>query len=327
MDTFISWIFKAVVFGTIILYASLGEAMTEKAGHLNLGVPGIMYLSASSSFYVCLLYVNSTSSPNAFLLVMIALITAIIVGGLLGLLYSVMCVTFKCNQNVMGLLLTTFGVGFGKFLSTTLKIGDITASFAHQVFTTPIPYLSSIPYVGKLLFGYGFMTIAGVILAVVLHIFYNKTRIGLNLKAVGENPATADANGIDVTRYRYLATIFGCSLAGIAGITYTYTFASGLWSTNNNIESIGWLAVALVIFSTWRSIHLLWGSCLFGLLYWAWNFLPTILNITPFTGLTELLQIIPYFVTILVLVINSIRHKKENQPPESLGVPYFREKR
>jgi len=158
-------------------------------------------------------------------------------------------------------------------------------------------------------------------------IFFRKTRIGLNLRSIGESPATADAVGLNVSRYKYIATMIGCSLAGLGGMIYVMQFSGASWSTNNSIEALGWLAVALVIFVSWKPIHLLWGAPLFGFLFWAYAYLPNMLSINGFTGMTQVIQMLPYLVTIIVLIINSSRKKKENQPPASLGLPYFREER
>ncbi len=328
MSSFIAWLIYSVVYGSIIMMGACGETLTEKAGHLNLGVPGIMYISGFISYYATFSYENSTANPNAFLIIIIALSTALITGAVFGGLYSLMCVTFKCNQNVMGLVITTFCVGFGKFLSFCAGItSDSKASFAGQVFNASIPGLSEIPFIGPVVFGYGFMVYLTIIIAVLLDLFLKKTRPGLSLRSVGESPASADADGIDVVRYKYLATIVGCALTGLAGMIYVLGFAKGLWSTNNNIEAIGWLAVALVIFASWHPIRLIWGSIIFGFFFWAYNYLPDIVAMPTFTGFKELLKMLPYVVTIIVLIINSAKHKKENQPPESLGLSYFREER
>lgn|SRR5574344_108765 len=326
MDNIISWIMSAVIFATISIFASCGEILTEKSGHLNLGVPGIMYLSGYVSYYAAYTYSTSTTNPNKFLVVLIAILVALAVGGLLGLLYSTMCVTFKANQNVIGLLIASFGVGFGKFISLITGVNG-KATFAGQIFTSGIPFLKDIPYVGQVLFGYGIMTYLAILVAVLMHLFFKKTRCGLNLRAVGESPATADAVGINVTLYKYLGIIIGCALSGVAGMSYVLVFSSGAWSTNNNIEVIGWLAVALVIFVTWKPARLLWGAVLFGLLYWAYVYIPYWINMSNIVGITQILQMFPYLITIIILVMNSIKKSRLNQPPASLGLPYFREER
>jgi ABC-type uncharacterized transport system permease subunit len=328
MDSLVAWIVFSVIYGSIILMGALGETLTEKAGHLNLGVPGIMFISAFLSYYATYCYETSTAAPSAFLVVLISITVSLAVGGFFGFIYSAMCVTFKCNQNVMGLIITSFCVGFGKFLSLSAGITTSSkAEFSGQVYNALIPGLSSIPFIGKVVFGYGFTIYVSILIAVLMHLFLKKTRIGLNLRAVGESPASADAVGISVTSYKYLATIAGCALCGFAGMIYVLCFANGLWSTNNDIEAIGWLAVALVIFSSWHPLRLIWGSIIFGILFWANNYLSAIVPLPTFTGYKELLKMLPYLVTIIILIINSTKREKENQPPESLGLPYFREER
>ena len=325
MSSVIGWISLAIIYGTIIAIASLGETITEKAGHLNLGVPGIMYISGITSVLVAI-FLEQNNMPK-FLLVIVPFVAALAVGGLFGLIYSIFCVTFKCNQNVMGLALSAFGVGFGKFISllSTSKIVKVADTAA--LYKAGIPFLKDIPYVGQAIFSHGFTVYLTIALLIACAILFSKTRIGLNLKAVGESAAAADSAGINVSRYKYLATIIGCALCGMGGLIYVMDFAGGYWVTNNNIEAIGWLAVALVSFATWKPIHLLWGAPLFGLLFWAYSYLPSLLNITAFQGMTEILEMLPYIATIILLIINSFRKKRENQPPNSLGVSYFREDR
>jgi simple sugar transport system permease protein len=149
-----------------------------------------------------------------------------------------------------------------------------------------------------------------------------KTRIGLQLRAVGEDPATADAAGIDITRYKYVATCLGCMIAGLGGLYYVMDYANGVWS-NDAFGDRGWLAIALVIFTIWRPNVSILASILFGGLYILYLFIPTGTDL----AVKELYKMLPYVVTIVVLVITSVRNKRENQPPESLGLPYFREDR
>ena len=323
----ISWITMAISFGAILAFSSLGEIINEKAGHLNLGVPGIMYFSAICAYVCCMFYEKGNDNPIAIVTILIAIAVAFSVGALFGLIYSVVCVTFKCNQNVMGLAISTFGVGFGKFLSSALGLTNYKLAFAGKIFNYGIPLLEDIPYVGTIFFSHGFMVYIAVILCILATILFKKTRVGLNLSAVGESPATADAAGINVNGYKYVSTLIGCGLCGLGGMTYVLDYSEGLWSTNNSIESLGWLAVCLVIFVIWRPVHLIWGAPLFAFLYWAFNFIPTMIGSANFVGLNDLIQTLPYVVTIIILIINSFKKKKENQPPESLGLPYFRENR
>lgn len=325
METFISWFTIAIVYGTILSLSACGETINEKVGHLNLGIPGIRYLSGVSSFALTSRY-EGTGNPNGFVVARIAILSSFAVGAVLGFIYSLFAVTFKCNQNVLGLAIASFGVGFGKFIS--VRLGNTPKlTKANQVFNAGIPFFKDLGVVGKLFFNYGFRTYITLLILILARLFFRKTKIGLNLRAIGESPATSDAVGLNVTKYKYIATRIGCGLAGLGGRIYVRQFSTGSWSTNNNIEALGWLAVALVIFASWKPVHLIWGAPLFGFLFWAWTYLPSLLKISGFKGRNELLERLPYLVTILILVFNSRRKKKENQPPESLGLSYFRENR
>lgn len=329
MMTLVAWINRAVWFGTVIMFASLGEIITEKSGNLNLGVPGIMFIGGFAGFAGAYYYENAVANPNVALIVMIALLCAFVAAGLGGLIYSFLTITLRANQNVTGLALTIFGTGIANFFGVRVLNGgtSVKATFANKVFTAKIPFLSKLGTVGDMLFSYGFMVYAVIILAVVIHCVLYKTRTGLNLRAVGENPATADAAGVNVTKYKYVATCIGAGLTGLGGVYYVLDYGYGTWSTANSIEALGWLAVALVIFATWKPLNIIWGSYLFGVLYWLYNYLPTILGITIPPYATQLIQMVPYIVTIVVLVFVSFRKKRENQPPASLGLAYFREER
>ena len=202
-----------------------------------------------------------------------------------------------------------------------------TQSMVYKTFQTKLPVLPNLGIIGQTLFNYGFMVYAAIILAVILHHVLNHTRTGLNLRAIGENPATADAAGISVTKYKYWATCLGAGISGLGGLYYVLDYNQGIWATTTQIEALGWLAVALVIFTTWKPLNAIWGSYLFGLLYWLYQFLPTLLHISVPGYVTDLIQMVPYLVTIVVLVVTSLRKKRENQPPASLGLAYFREER
>jgi simple sugar transport system permease protein len=220
-------------------------------------------------------------------------------------------------------------MGVANFFGAFLLQGEVytAAPVTNAAFTTKIPALSSIPVIGEAVFSYGFLAYAAIALAIVMHWFLNKTRTGLNLRAVGENPGTADAAGINVTKYKYLATVIGAGISGIGGLYYVLDYNNGIWATTGQIEALGWLAVALVIFTTWKPLSAIWGAYLFGLLYWLYNFLPKLLGATDVERTQSLYQMIPYLVTILVLIVVSMRRKRESQPPASLGLAYFREER
>ena len=318
---------SSICFGTVIMYGAIGEILTEKSGNLNLGVPGIMYLGGISGLAASFFYEFNNPDPNGLVCLLISFLAAFLVSALGGLLYSFLTITLRANQNVTGLTLTIFGGGIANFFGGSLNtmaggVGQISVATTSAVYRATIPGLSGLGVVGKLIFNYGFMVYLAIVLAVVMHWFLNRTRKGLNLRAVGENPATADAAGINVTRNKYLATCIGAGISGLGGLYYTMDYIKGTWANDGTIESLGWLAVALVIFATWRTVNAIWGSYLFGLLFWVYLIIP---------GLgrrdTYLFNMLPYLVTIAVLIFVSLRNKKENQPPASLGLAYFREER
>ena len=329
MSSLIAWILRAIPFGTIIMYGALGETITEKSGNLNLGVPGIMYLGGFAGFASAYYYENTVAEPVAILSILLALVSALAASALGGLIYAFLTITLRANQNVTGLALTTFGMGVANFFGVFILDGATysAAPLANKAFAAKIPVLSGLGAAGQLLFSYGFLVYAAILLAVALHWFFTRTRTGLNLRAVGENPATADAAGINVTRYKYLATCAGAAICGLGGLYYVLYYNQGIWATTEQIQALGWLALALVIFTTWKPLNAIWGAYLFGILYWLYQFLPSILGISVSIAMTDLVQMVPYVVTILVLIFVSMRRKKEDQPPAHLGLAYFREER
>lgn len=330
MTNLIAWILRAIPFGTIIMYGALGEILTEKSGNLNLGVPGIMYLGGFGGFASAYFYEHLSANPNGLICIIISLFFAILASVMGGLIYSFITITLKANQNVTGLALTTFGMGVANFFGVFLLNGATytAAPLAYAAYTKKIPVLSTaLGNFSKAFFSYGFLAYAAIILAIIMYYILNRTRVGLNLRAVGENPATADAAGINVTKYKYLATCIGAGISGIGGLYYVLDYNQGIWATTGQIEALGWLALALVIFTTWKSLNAIWGAYLFGMLYWLYQFLPTMLGLKVASYVTDLIQMVPYVVTMAVLIVVSFRKKKEDQPPASLGLSYFREER
>lgn len=318
---------RAVMQGIPLLYGSTGEILTEKSGHLNLGIPGIMYVGAISGVTGAFLYEQSAEVLNPALAVLIPFIACIIGSLLMGLIYCFLTVTLRANQNVTGLALTTFGVGIGNFFGGSLititksDVPSISLNATSKVFKTALPFADNLGWVGDMLFSYGFLAYLAVIIALVASYIINKTRIGLHLRAVGESPETADAAGINVTRYKYLFTCIGSAVAGLGGLYYVMDYANGVWS-NNAFGDRGWLAIALVIFALWKPSLSILGSFVFGALYVIPTYIPGIS-----VNAKKLFEMLPYVVTIVVLVLTSVRNKKENQAPASLGLPYFREER
>ena len=328
MTFLLNLITAAVLYGTPLLYGTSGEILTEKSGNPNLGVEGMMFMGGAlglgAAFYYEKLAGAAVSAPLA---VVIAIAASFLAGALAALLFSFLTITLRANQNVTGLTLTIFGGGVANFFGGTLNtmaggVGQISVATTSSVYRANIPVLSTMGVPGRLLFSYGFMVYLAIVVAIVMAWFLNRTRRGLNLRAVGENPATADAAGINVTRYKYVATCVGAGISGLGGLYYTMDYIKGTWANDGTIESLGWLAVALVIFATWRSLNAVWGSYLFGLLFWVYLIIPGL-------GRRDiaLFNMLPYLVTIAVLIFVSLRNKKENQPPASLGLSYFREER
>lgn len=326
MNLFFTFIQKAIGQGVAILFGATGEIVTEKSGNLNLGIPGIMYMGGISGLMGAFFYENSTENPNGFVGFLIAVICTLLAAALGGLIYSFLTITLRANQNVVGLALTTFGTGFGNFFGGSISklaggVGQISVQTTAAAFRAQIPVLSDIPVVGDLLFSYGFLTYLSVILALCMTYFLKRTRKGLNLRAVGEDPATADAAGINVSRYKYVATVTGAAIAGLGGLYFVMEYLGGTWS-NNGFGDRGWLAVAVVILALWNPGNAIWASFLFGGLYILYIYMPGLTRATQ-----ELCKMLPYVVTIIVLVLTSKRNKQENQPPASLGQAYFREER
>ena len=247
-------------------------------------------------------------------------------GALCGLLFAVLTVSLQANQNITGLTLTTFGLGVYFFVGNGLKakgwpvMGEypgIKEGFADL----PIPFLSGIPLIGQGLFSHNILVYLGVAIAIGMWWYLNHTTPGLQLRAVGENPATADSAGINVNRYKYLATCLGCMIAGLGGLYYVMDYASGIWA-NDAFGDRGWLAIALVIFAVWKPNISIFGSILFGGLLIVHNYIPTLTMASQ-----EIFKMTPYVVTIIVLIVISMKRKRENLPPASLGLSYFREER
>ncbi len=326
MNAIIIFIQKAIGQGIGILFGANGEILTEKSGNLNLGVPGMMYMGGIAGLSAAFLYENAVANPLPVVGFMLSILASALAGALGGLIYSFLTTSLRANQNVTGLALTTFGVGVGNFFGGSLSklsggVGQISVATTAGAFRERIPLLKDIPILGDVLFSYGFLTYFSIALSIYLAWYINRTRRGLNLRAVGEMPATADAAGINVTTYKYLATCIGGAICGLGGLYFVMEYSGGTW-TNNGFGDRGWLAIALVIFARWNPLHAIWGSILFGALYILYLYIPGLGR-----NMQEIFKMLPYIVTILVLVLTSLRKKKEDQPPESLGLAYFREER
>ena len=326
MSAIIIFIQQAVGQAVAILFGASGEILIERSGNLNLGIPGVMYMGGISGLMGAFFYENSTENPVPFVGFLVSVMAALIASAIGGLIYSFLTISLRVNQNVVGLSLTTFGVGFGNFFGGSISklaggVGQISVKSTASAYTANIPGLSKVPVIGEIFFHYGVMTYVSVIAALILSWFMFHTRTGLNLRAVGESPATADAAGISVMKYKYVATVVGSMISGLGGLYFVMEYLGGTW-TNNGFGDRGWLAVALVILALWKPVNAIWGSFLFGALYILYIYVPGLSR-----GQQELCKMLPYVVTIIVLIITSFRNKLENQPPAGLGQAYFRENR
>ena len=330
-EAILSFLPRAISQGIPLLYGSTGEIITQKSGNMNLGIPGVMYVGGICGVIGAFLYEQSLPTPDALnptLAVLIPTLFCLIGSLLMGLLFCFLTVTLRANQNVTGLAITTFGVGFGNFFGGSLvKLSGadmpfLALSATSNCFKKTLPIADKLGIFGDLVLGYSFLVYLAIAIALIASFTIKKTRTGLHLRAVGENPSTADSAGINVNRYKYLATCIGCMVAGLGGLYYVMDYASGIWA-NNAFGDRGWLAIALVIFTIWRPNVGVLASFLFGGLYILHMYIPSGMNL----AVKELYKMLPYVVTIIVLIISSLRNQRDKQPPQSLGLPYFREDR
>ena len=323
----VAFIQRAVVQGIPLLFGSTGEILTEKSGNLNLGTAGVMYVGGITGVIGAFLYEQNAAQMNTFLTILIPILSSILGSLVMGLIYSFLTVTLRANQNVTGLALTTFGVGFGNFFGGSLikltnsDVPSVTLTATSLAFKKALPFASKLGWFGEIFLSYSFLAYVAIAIAIIVSIYFNRTRSGLNLRAVGENPATADAAGINVGKYKYISICLGSIIAGFGGLYYVMDYACGVWS-NNAFGDRGWLAIALVIFAIWRPNLSIIGSILFGGLFIVHNYVPN-LSMSD----QELFKMTPYLVTIIVLIVISMLKKREFQPPQSLGLSYFREDR
>ena len=319
----LTFLVSAIKFGMVLLFGSTGETITEKSGHLNLGLPGVMCVGTACGCVAEAILFDIVGGRRqmdkiSFLAVLIPILATLIGAALMGLIFSFLTVTLHANQNVTGLAMTTLGVGIADFMIASVDGYKFTAGA--KFFRASLPFADKLGWFGELFFSYGVMVYLSIAIAIATAFMLNKTKVGLHLRAVGENPATADAAGINVTRYRYVATCVGCAISGLGGLMFVMDYLNGNWEYV--IDAIGWLCVALVIFTTWKPVFGIFCSIIFGAFYVSAEYIPGISLASK-----ELFKMLPYLVTIVVLVFTSSRKKREHQPPAALGQSYFREER
>jgi ABC-type uncharacterized transport system permease subunit len=310
---------SAVLYGTPLLFAALGEVLAERSGVLNLGVEGMMLVGAVMGFWA----VQSLDAAGSVSLAA-AVAVAAVAGGCMALIHAFLVITLRANQIVSGLALTIFAgaAGLSSYLGNDL---DLSGAPAEHVFAPlDVLGLGDLPVVGPILLDQSALVYLswGCVLAIGLYLA--RTRPGLNVRAVGEAPAAADAMGIDVTRYRYAHTVVGGAFAGVGGACFTLQITPQ-W-VNGLTGGAGWIAVALVIFAFWRADLCLVGAYLFG----AFSALPLLLQARGWlTGVpAEVFNALPYVMTVVVLVaVSSGAAKRRLGAPAALGIPYVREER
>lgn len=308
MEAFLA---ACVVAGTPLVFATVGELITEKSGSLNLGVEGMMLMGAVMGFVAA----YNTGSP------VLAILCAALAGAGGALIFAIITVTLRANQTVTGLTLTIFGTGFASFVGQPMIGFSLPASVSSFFAKAPIPVLGDIPVLGPIFFKQDILVYFAYLIVIVSCIYMYKTRLGLNMRAVGENAAAADASGINVTVYKYAHIIVGGALCGLGG-AYLALIRVPIWQSDV-VTGRGWIAVALVIFASWNPIKALIGAVLFGGL----SILGLRLQAMGFTISQYLVDMIPYLATVIIVIISSHKKKKENQPPADLGNNYFREER
>ena len=305
----IAFLYAVIIAGTPLLFATLGEIVTEKAGNLNLGVEGMMLIGAVTGFGIGIY----TQNP-------LLIIVGSSIGGALGsLIYAFLTINLRANQVVTGLALTMFGTGISSFVGKSFigqKMPENVIAFFRPI---RIPVLGQIPYIGDIFFNHDIYVYLGYALAIILGIYFYKTSLGLNLRSVGENISAADASGININLYKYVHILIGGALCGLGG-AYLSVVDVPQWQENITAGR-GWIAIALVIFCTWNPIKALFGAYFFGGLSIIGYRIQHI-NISQ-----NLLDMLPYIVTIIILVLSSLKENKEKSAPKNLGISYFREER
>jgi general nucleoside transport system permease protein len=316
---------EALVYGTPILFAALGELLAERSGVLNLGVEGMMLVGATMGFWG----VQRAPGPTALVL-LLAVLTAACAGLVMALIHAYLVVSLRASQIVSGLALTIFagGLGLSSYLGNDLGLADVPPK--HQFSDIDVFGLKDVSVVGPILFHQSALVYASWALVLLVAFYLGRTRFGLNVRAVGESPGAADAMGINVTRYRYAHVLAGGALAGVGGACYSLAITPGWTDGDSLVGGTGWIAIALVIFAFWRAELCLVGAYLFGALSGG---LPTQIqarnyDIPAFFKTPEFLNSLPYLATIIVLVLVSTGlAKRRLGGPAALGVAYMREER
>ena len=325
----IEFLASVIKFSTVFLFGATGEIINQKSGHLNMGTPGIVFFGGLGGVIGERIYIVALAGApmNNFMVVFMPIIFAILFGALGGLIFSFFTVTLHCNQNVTGLTLTMLLTGVACFFMDPKFIPMERMSEAGSLIQNAFSWYGKLGWFGRIFLSQSWFTYLGIIVAVAAAIIIAKTKVGLHLRAVGENASSADSAGINVNTYRYIATIIGGAIAAIGGAFYTMDKSSGQWTSGVAIDEFGWLALCIVIFSMWKPTIAIFAS--FG--FAALSVLPTYLSTAGYLKgvgyMVYVFQLLPYIATLIVLTLTSILNSKRTQPPANLGVSYFREDR
>ena len=310
MNTFTNIISTAIDAGAVIVYAGMGELLLERTGVLNLGLEGIIAIAAASAVIAA----QWATTPFT------ALAIAILVGAAMGIVFMLVTVIFRANQVLSGLAMFLVGIGLAGHLGGSVAGNPSPVTFE----AVPIPLLSDIPHIGPMFFDHDPLVYFGyVALPIIVWFVLNRTRHGINLRAVGEDPAAADATGVSVTGIRSFYAVLGGALAGVGGATLSLAFTPG-W-TPNVVAGRGWIALAVVIFAMWQPGRLIVGATLFGALI-------SVSFIAQDRGWDipgQVLNMLPYLITLALIVVAVLRNrgKRATVAPAALAVPFFREER
>lgn len=330
------FVFNIILYNIPLLYGTVGEIVTEKSGSLNLGVEGTMAVGAIFGY----LAGNFTDS------IFVGLVVSFVTAGLCGLLFSFLTVSMQANQNVTGLTITTFGLGlyffvgkgFGTSWPAMQSAPGLVAGYSRTLADIPVlgglfGALQRIPFFGKAVFSHNLLIYLGIFIAVGLWWYLNRTKTGLRLRAVGENPGAADSLGINIIQYKYVHLTIGSGVMGLGGFCMALNMSGSFEGSNCWINGYGWIAIALVIFANWNTVLAILGTLVFGffntlqiysgsLAYAFPDTMGWLSHIPP-----QLYQALPFLITAIVLVVTSVTQKGRGGQPASLGLNYFREER
>lgn len=328
MQTLINFLFVAIKKSTPLMLGTTGEIITEKSGSLNLGVEGLMAMGAIGGF----LAAANTES------LLLAILAGFAFAALGGLIFAFLTVTLQANQNVTGLALAVFGVAVYRFIGQSLrstgKYPSLTKAFKQSIADGILGKSVDEMTFADIFFSQGIFLYIAISIVLICWIYVRFTKAGLKMRAIGENPAAADACGVKVNLIKYLHICLGAGISGVGGVYLALVAQNGSWN-DSWINGVGWISIALVIFASWSPAKAIGGSIVFGAFQTLADQADTLASAFPkvcgWMSQTvtppEVFAMLPYVVTALVLIITSIKGKKEGIQPKGMGINYYREER